>query len=264
MEIMQRIAAFTARRIKHMDQHLCALHMTEEFIAKARPLTGAFDQARDICHDEASLIVQIHHAEDRIQRREMVGCHFRLRSGYLADERGFPYTGKTQKSDISQHLQLEAQLLFFPRLPFFRIERRTDSRRREMRISAAAMPALDNERFLPILRHIRQKFAGLIVIDHRPERHLDEDIFRILTEHFLCPAIRTGFGCEFSMTAEIDQRIQVAIRLDKDRAALAAITARRAAARDILLTAEGNHPVPARAGDYNNFCSIDKHKYLIV
>ena len=61
------------------------------------------------------------------------------------------------------------------------------------------------------------------------------------------------------MTAEIDQRIQVAIRFDEDRAALAAITARRAAARYILLTAEGNHPIPARTGDYNNLCSIDKH-----
>ena len=259
MEIIQWISAFAARRIKHMDEDLRTLYMAEKFVPKTGPLTCAFDQTRDICHDEASLIVQIHHTEDRIQRREMVRRHFRLRTGYLADERGFPYARESQKTDIRQHLQLEAQLLFFTRLAFFRIKRRTDSRCREMGISAAAMPTFDDEGFLSILRHIRQKFAGLIVIDHRSERHLDEDVLCIFAEHLFGAAVGTGFGSEFSMTAEIDQRIQVAIRFDEDRAALAAITARRAAARYILLTAEGNHPVPARTGDYNNLCSIDKH-----
>ena len=216
MEIIQWIAAFAARRIKHMDEDLRTLYMAEKFVPKTGPLTCAFDQARDICHDEASLIVQIHHTEDRIQRREMVRRHFRLRTGYLADERGFPYARESQKTDIRQHLQLEAQFLFFTRLAFFRIKRRTDSRCREMGISAATMPAFDDEGFLSILRHIRQKFAGLIVIDHRSERHLDEDVLCIFAEHFFGAAVGTGFGCEFSMTAEIDQRIQVAIRFDED------------------------------------------------
>ena len=106
MEILQGIAAFAAGSVEYMDQNLRAFYMAEEFIAKACALGSAFDEARDVGHDEASFIVQIYHPKDRIQRGEMVRSHFRLRSRNLADEARFPYAGETQKAHIGQDFQL--------------------------------------------------------------------------------------------------------------------------------------------------------------
>ena len=132
-----------------------------------------------------------------------------------------------------------------------------------MCISSAAVAAFHHPRFLAVLGHIGQKLAGFVIVDHGAQRHFYDDILCIFTKHFFSAAIFALFRSEFAMTAEIDQRIQIAIGPHDDRAPQAAIAARWAASWHIFLAAESNHPIAAGAGYYNNFCSINEHIYLI-
>ena len=57
-------------------------------------------------------------------------------------------------------------------------------------------------------------------------------------------AVLAAVGVELRMEAEVDQRVEVGAGDDVDRAAVAAVAAVRAAARDELLAAEAQAPRP--------------------
>ena len=64
-----------------MHENLASLDMTEELMTKPCSLTGAFNQSGDVRNNESMLPVQIHHAEIRLQCREMVVRDLGLRPG---------------------------------------------------------------------------------------------------------------------------------------------------------------------------------------
>ena len=64
----------------------------------------------------------------------------------------------------------------------------------------------------------------------------------------------------FRIEAEVHQRVVALARFHDDVAALAAVAARRAAARHILLPAEGHAAVAAVARLDPNFGLVDEHQ----
>ena len=72
VEILDRVAAAGRRDVDHVHQDLGSFQVREELRAQAVSLVRAFDQARDVGHDERPVIAQLHDAEVRRQRRERV------------------------------------------------------------------------------------------------------------------------------------------------------------------------------------------------
>lgn len=65
---------------------------------------------------------------------------------------------------------------------------------------------------------------------------------------------------ELAIVAIAQQRVVVGVRLEINVAAVAAVAARRAAARDVLLPAERHAAVAAVARLYQNFGFVNKHE----
>ena len=76
----------------------------------------------------------------------------------------------------------------------------------------------------------------------------------------MASALRLVFGIE----AEVHQRVVALAGLHDDVAALAAVAARGAAARDELLPAEGHAAVAAVAGFDPDFGFVDEHQKSVV
>ncbi len=70
-------------------------------------------------------------------------------------------------------------------------------------------------------------------------------------------ALRLVFGIE----AEMHQRVMPLAGFHDHVSALAAVAARRSAARNIFLAAKGHAAIAAVAGLDPNFCLIDEHGY---
>src|SRR6202000_1858686 len=73
-------------------------------------------------------------------------------------------------------------------------------------------------------------------------------------------AVTTSIRFEFPVIAISQQRVVVRIRFEVDTAAVAAVSARRASARHILLAPERNAPVAAIPGLHEYFCFINKQR----
>ena len=55
MVVLDGVAALAAGDVEYVNEHARALDVTEEIVAEAHALAGAFDKAGDVGHDEAAL-----------------------------------------------------------------------------------------------------------------------------------------------------------------------------------------------------------------
>ena len=72
-----------------------------------------------------------------------------------------------------------------------------------------------------------------------------------------------ALGAKLAIIAIAQQRIVVGVRLQVNRAAMAAVAARRSAARNILLPAEGHAAISAVAAFHHNLGFVSKHGSLV-
>ena len=133
-----------------------------------------------------------------------------------------------------------------------------------MGISTSAIPSLSDENFLFVMCYICQKFICALVIYHCSQRYVNKNIISAFAEHFFGTAILTFCSGEFSFTPEIHKRIQFRSCSYKNGSAFTAVATAWSPAGNIFLPSERNHTISAGTGNYNNFCLVYKHKYLIV
>src|ERR1044071_7912398 len=107
-----------------------------------------------------------------------------------------------------------------------------------MRIPEAAVAALGDQRALARLPKVRQQ--GLLVLreDLRPRGDLDDAVSAMRPRAVLASAVAALLRLEVLLVAVVDQRIEVGNAFRPDVAALAAITAVRAAEFYELLAPE--------------------------
>ena len=79
--------------------------MFQELNAKARPFGGTFDEAWDIRHDKASHVIDADDAEIGMERREGIICDLGACRRNGANEAGLSGVGKSQESDVGDHLE---------------------------------------------------------------------------------------------------------------------------------------------------------------
>src|SRR5271165_2913887 len=128
----------------------------------------------------------------------------------------------------------------FSRLAIFMFARRLMPRSHKMRIavSASAASTLRRPPTLAGSREIEKLFTAVRIENHRAHGDFQHRVFArgaVAVRPFTMPA---ALGLKFTVVAIAQQRVVVRIRFDVNIAAMSAIAAGRAAARDVLLPAK--------------------------
>ena len=80
--------------------------MTQELVAEATVLVGAFDQARNVGHEDTAKGFRVlNHADVDVQRRERIRRHLRTGRGESISERRLPSIRVAHEADISNRLK---------------------------------------------------------------------------------------------------------------------------------------------------------------
>ena len=107
-------------------------------------------------------------------------------------------------------------------------------------------------------------FSRFIVIEDGADGDFKEDVGTFFAGAIGAFAVASALCGVFRVEAEMHQRVVALAGFHDDVAATAAVAARRAAARDILLAPECEASVAAVASLYTNFGFIDEHGFIDV
>ena len=246
-----------------MQQQAAAIDMAQEVMTEAGALARALDDARDVRHDEVLLLAHGDHAQIGHEGREVVVGDLRTGCRCHAQQRGLADVRKADQTDVREQLELEHDVALDARQTRLRKARRLTGRGREMRVAPAAVAALCRDIRL-VIRHILHDLSGFLVADDRAARHADDEVRAVLALAALAAARLAGRRDILFLVAEVQERRQIVIHLEDDRAAAAAVAAVRAARRDILFAVEADLAVAALAGNDLDLCNINKHSVVLL
>ena len=185
-----------------------------------------------------------------MQCGERVVSHFRTGVGDLRDEGGLARVGHAQQAHVGQHLQLQLQPTLLARPTWCGLARSPVGAALEMQVAQATVTALGQHHPLAMRGQVKEQLARVLVMDLRAHRHAQHDVVTALAVLVRAPAVLAAARLVLAGIAEIDQRVDVAIRLGQDGAAPAAIAAIGPTIRDELLAAKRRRPVAASPGDH--------------
>src|SRR5579864_491799 len=129
------------------------------------------------------------------------------------------------------------------------------------RVAAAAAAAAGNREALVGLRELENFVPGLVVVDDRSHRNFQNHIAAIASGFVRTFAVTSALRFVFGIETEMYQCVVALAGFHDDVAALAAIAARRSAARDKLLPPEGHAAIAAVSRLNLDFRLIDEHGY---
>ncbi len=246
------------RDVDDMQQQARALEMPKELVTQPRALGRAFDQAGNISHDEAAVVIHAHHAKLRMQCRERIVRDLRPCGGDGADQTRFSGVWHTEQADVGEHFEFKLQLLALAEFARCRLARRAIGARLEVEIAEAAFAAFGEQRFGAGRGEIGDDVAAVRVTKHGADRHAQHNVLGAAAV-----AIRTAaaFAVARLMRAReavLDQRVQVLVRQCPHAAAAPTITAIGSAARHVLFAPKAHRAFTAVTGDDFDSCFVDE------
>src|SRR5256712_6236079 len=125
---------------------------------------GAFDEARDVRHDEALVLVYGHDTEVWYQGRERIvgDLGARVRNG--RDQSGLAGVGVAHQADVRQKFQLQLQPTLLAARAGIASGRHAIGRGGEAGVAASAASALRHDRLLPALGQVGDDLVRLDVL----------------------------------------------------------------------------------------------------
>src|SRR6185369_9422300 len=129
-------------------------------------------------------------------------------------------------------------------------------------VAASATPAVGNNNALVRLAEVVHPLPCGLVIKNGAHRDFEDHAFAIASGTVGAFAVASALTLVFRIETEVDQRIVPLAGFHYDVAAVAAIAAGRAAARDKLLPAKGHASVATVASLNANDCFVNKHASL--
>ena len=244
--------------VHQVQQQPGTLQVPQKTVPQARTLGGPTDQPRHIGHHEAAPLVDAHHTQVGMQRGERVVCHLRSRIGYLRNESGFAGVGHAQQPHVGQHLQLQLQAPLLARPSRRGLARGAVGTALEVQVAQPSIATLGQHDALAMGSQVEQQFARIFIVDLRAHRHAQQDVVAALAVLVGTTAVFAPPRLVLAGVAEVDQRVDVAVGLGKNRTAPTAITAVGAAERDELLATKRRCPVAAIAGHHFDPGFIDE------
>ena len=125
-----------------MDQHAGALDMAQELMSQTHALGRALDKSRDIRDDKAASALQIHDAQVRRQRREMIIGNLGLGVRHPGKQGGFSHVREAHQSHVRDDLQLQQHLQLLSRLTRLGVFGHLHGGRGKMLVAGSAPAAL--------------------------------------------------------------------------------------------------------------------------
>ena len=242
-----------------MHEQPRALDVAQEARPQPVTLVGALDEPGDVGQHEALFFAHRDHAQARLERGEGVVGDLGVRGREARDERGLAGVGEAHQADVGEQLQLQPQPALFAGLARVGAARGAVGGAGEAGVAAAAAPSASRHPALAGRGEVEQPLAALFLEKDRPDRHADEGVFAFAPVAVRAFPVAAALAAEFAVVAEGQERVQVLGGLQHDVAAVAAVAARRAAPRDVLLPAEGNAAVAAVAGLHPDFGLVNEH-----
>ena len=144
-------------------------------------------------------------------------------------------------------------------LAVFRFARRLMPGLGEVLIAAPAAPALRDQDALARLGQIGDLFARVLIDDDGADGHSQNHVRAGVPGTIRAFAVAAAVGFEFAIVAVAQQRVVVRIRFEVDAAAMAAVAARRSAARHEFFAAKRDAAVSAVAGLHVDFGFVNEH-----
>ena len=112
LEVLDRVRAVERLEVEHVHEQPAALHVGEELVAEPGAGARSLDQPGDVGHHELA-VVALERAEHRLEGREGVVGHLRLRARDPGEQRRLARVRKSHESGVGHQpqLQLERALL---------------------------------------------------------------------------------------------------------------------------------------------------------
>ena len=145
--------------------------MAQEAVAQSVALVRAFDQPRNVGHDERALVVGLDHAQVGLERGEWIIGDFGARGRNARDQRGFARVRETDQPDVGQELQFQADAAFPAGPAGLVLGRGLVGRGGKMLVTAPAAPAVAHDEPVAVLDKIVQLLARVPVPGDGAHRH---------------------------------------------------------------------------------------------
>ena len=243
-----------------MDEDAGAFDVLQEVQAEAGAFRSAFDEPRNIRHDETG-VVHGYDAQVRRDGREVIIRDLGVGAGGYGQQRGFAHVGIAHEAHVRDQLELQLDLPFPGKSAGFGEIRRLADGILEHDVAFSASAAFGCHEGLAVLRQVCHDRVAFSVAHHGADGNLDDQIRAVLAELLAASAVFSALRLVFSFITEIHQGAQVAVGLDDDVAAFAAVSAVRTALRNIGFPAEGHGTVSALARLDEDRCLIYKHEF---
>ena len=220
-----------------------------------RPL----DDTRNIGHDERLVVTHLDDAQVGFERGESIVGDLGFGSRDHREQGALARIGEPDQPDVGQDLQFEDEGAFVALLARLRIARRLVRGALEMPVSEAAPAAFEQYELFAVGRHLADIFGergAVLLFDHTPgdraQRHGDDDVPGVPARRAGSRAALPVLGELVALVFEVDKRPVLAVALQDDAAALAAVAAVGAAESHEFFTAEMRRAGPSvsRTGKY--------------
>ncbi len=201
-------------------------------MAETVALARSLDQARDVGDDELGVVVDAHHTEVRLERRERIVGDLRLRCRDHADERRLADVREPDERDVGHQAEFEPQPALLTVLALLGEARCATLVRQELGVAAAAAAACSGEPPVAVVDEFGEQFTGVQVEHDGAHRHVDLERLTAAAVQVLALAVDAVVGAAVRVVTEREQRRHVVVGDQPDVAAVAAVAAVRAAHRD--------------------------------
>ena len=167
----------------------------------------------------------------------MIVGDFRLCLADYRYKRGFAHVRKAYQPYVRQQLKLKRNIKLLARVAFFGKSRHLSCRGGKMLVAPAAVSALcDNDRLT--VRYIGDNPAGFRVLHKRADRHRNHKVGRAFSGASSRPSALTRRRGVFALIPEIRERGKIAVSLENNISAPAAVTAVRSSGSNIFFSVE--------------------------
>src|SRR5438552_17080219 len=252
-----------------MNQQPCAFDVAEETDTEARAQMCPFDEAGKIGDDKRASEfravrtgagVGIDDAEVGFERGERIVRNLGARGGNHGNQRRLADVGKTNQANIGEKFQFQAKIALFAWESVFVFARGLVPRLGKVLIAASTAPSMGDQYALARRGEISNRRTALIVKGKRADGHLQDHVLARMAGAVGAFAVASAIGLEFAIVTVSQQRVVVWVGFKINVSAMAAITARGTASRNIFFAAKSDAAVAAVPGLHENFGFINEHR----
>ena len=198
--------------------------MAQELVTEPLPIGGSLDQPRDVSHDDRGAVVEVDHAQIRLEGGEGIVGDLGACCTDPCDEGALAHVGESDQRDVGEQLELEPQPLLGDDLTLLGEARGPHRVGQEPGVAPAAGPSLRGEPTLAVDAEIGED--GAVGIAHqRAHRHANDQIVGTGTVSSLSLPVGPAVGSAVRVVSERQQRSDVVVGLQPHRATVPAVAA---------------------------------------